>query len=90
MFEVGHEYRRRDLHAQYGGQGQGGISTPRSQPIILLFTSGRGEEHGYTDYWLDPDTLVYTGEGRYGDMVFVHGNVVIRDHAEDHLAREGF
>jgi hypothetical protein len=42
MFEVGRVYNRRlEIHQPYGGQRQGGISTPRDWPFIFLFT---GEE----------------------------------------------
>lgn len=51
MFVKGEVYRRRDLHALYGGQQQGGISTPSIHPIIFLFTSPLGEEYGYSDGW---------------------------------------
>ncbi len=37
MFKIGKIYRRADLHEQYGGQSQGGISTPRAHPFIMLF-----------------------------------------------------
>lgn len=48
MFEVGKEYKRSiDIHGVYGGQAQGGISTPKSYPVIFLFTSDEGEQHGY-------------------------------------------
>ena len=49
MFVQGQVYRRRDLHDQYGGQQQGGISTPANHPIILLFTGKSGQQNGYAD-----------------------------------------
>src|SRR5690606_41262286 len=45
----GNVYRRRHLHQLYGGQEQGGISTPSGHNMIFLFTSDRGREHGYQD-----------------------------------------
>jgi 5-methylcytosine-specific restriction enzyme A len=83
MFEVGRTYRRRDLHAAYGGQQQGGISTPAQHPFVLLFTGESGEQYGYRDGWDDDGTFWYTGEGQVGDMQFVRGNRAIRDHAAD-------
>jgi 5-methylcytosine-specific restriction enzyme A len=80
MFQVDLEYRRAALHAAYGGQAQGGISTARNHDIILLFTGGQGKAHGNSDYWLDDDTFIYTGEGQRGDMEFLRGNAAIRDH----------
>jgi 5-methylcytosine-specific restriction protein A len=82
MFEIGRSYsRRRDIHARYGGQGQGGISTPRDKPYIFLFTGESGEQYGYRDGWDAEGVFLYTGEGQRGDMEFVRGNRAIRDHA---------
>jgi 5-methylcytosine-specific restriction protein A len=81
-FEVGRTYRRRDIHAQYGGQRQGGISTPVRQPFILLFT-GTGEHYGHHDGWEANGVYRYSGEGQAGDMVFTGGNKAIRDHAKN-------
>lgn len=75
-------HRRRDLHAQLGGQRQGGISTPRRFPIVLLFTSDGGQEFGYYDRWSSKGTFFYTGEGQHGDMQWVRGNAAIRDHSD--------
>jgi 5-methylcytosine-specific restriction protein A len=83
MFVVGQEYRRRDLHVKYGGQQQGGISTPSDHPYIFLFSSPRGEEHGYADGPKPNGQYTYTGEGQRGDMEFSRGNRAIRDHAKD-------
>lgn len=80
MFEIGHEYRRRDLHAQYGGQQQGGISTPKGHPMVFLITGKSGAAYGYNDEWRD-GTFRYFGEGQRGDMQFVRGNRAILDHA---------
>ena len=81
MFEVGQVYRRRDLHDQFGGQNQGGISTPSGQPIIFVFTGDTGTQYGYQDGWSDDGTFRYTGEGQIGNMAFIRGNAAIRDHA---------
>ncbi len=51
LFIPGHMYRRRDLHAQYGGQRQGGISTPKRTRMIFLITGQSGLQHGYADQW---------------------------------------
>jgi 5-methylcytosine-specific restriction protein A len=80
MFIPGHLYRRSELHNRYGGQRQGGISTPAHHPLILLFTGASGEQHGYTDGWSGDGLFLYTGEGQQGDMMFVRGNAAIRDH----------
>lgn len=85
QFEVGRIYdRQRDLHANYGGQQQGGICTPTQHPLIFLFTGESGTQYGYTDGWDDADGVFsYTGEGQLGDMEFVRGNKAIRDHIAD-------
>jgi len=82
VFEVGRTYNRRaDIHGLYGGQMQGGISTPRRVTCVFLFTGPSGEQHGYRDGWNDDGVFLYTGEGQAGDMEFVRGNLAIRDHA---------
>ncbi len=84
MFEIGHIYNRREeIHAQYGGQEQGGISKPSGKPFIFLFTAETGAEYGYKDGWNKDGTFLYTGEGQVGDMGFVRGNRAIRDHKQD-------
>lgn len=84
LFEVGRIYdRRRDLHANYGGQQQGGISTPSEHPMIFVFTGESGTHYGYEDGWDDDGVFCYTGEGQRGDMTFTRGNLAIRDHLSD-------
>lgn len=98
MFSTGQSYRRRDLHARYGGQGQSGISTPSQYPIIFLFTKEgsiyddewnrdgtlEGEAGSlYDDGWNPDGTFRYSGQGQRGDMTFTRGNRAIRDHAHD-------
>ena len=85
-FKESEVYVRRELHDQYGGQRQGGISTPAPVPAIFLFTGATGQEHGYGfDRWQDTETFFYTGEGQpnQGDMTFTRGNKAIRDHHEN-------
>lgn len=83
MFVPGQIIRRRDLHSQYGGQGQGGISTPTNHPFIMLFTGESGLSHGYEDGWTETGIFLYSGEGQLGDMSFVRGNRALRDHLQD-------
>jgi 5-methylcytosine-specific restriction protein A len=82
-FNPGETYRRRDLHEKYGGQEQGGISTPAKYPIIMLFTGDSGEQYGYSDGWNTDDIFLYTGEGQVGDMEMIRGNRAIKDHVEN-------
>ena len=83
MFEIGKEYKRREeIHLPYGGQRQGGISTPKDKPYIFLFTSDSGGKHGYKDEYRDDGVFWYTGEGQIGDMEMVSGNKAILTHTE--------
>ena len=79
-WSAGQVYRRRDIHENFGGQRQGGISTPSVQPVILLFSGESGENYGYRDGIQADGTFWYTGEGQVGDMQWVRGNRAIRDH----------
>lgn len=80
-FKIGKLYdRSRDIHAHFGGQAQGGISTPRNAPYIFLFTGKSGEQYGYRDGWNEDGVFLYTGEGQVGDMTLVRGNKAIKDH----------
>ena len=80
QFEIGKVYnRQRDIHKQYGGQQQGGISTPRDYPMIFLFTAATGRQYGYSDHWED-EVFHYVGEGQRGDMEFKGGNRAVENH----------
>lgn len=84
--EIGDTVRRREIHAAYGGQQQGGIITPKSIPDILIITSPEsGARHGYDAFeGLQEDgSFLYTGEGQYGPQVFVRGNAALRDAAQN-------
>lgn len=81
MFIEGQKYSRlKDIHLNFGGQRQGGISTPANKPFIFIFTGKSGERHGYSDGWQSEGVFLYTGEGQVGDMEFHAGNAAIRDH----------
>mgnify|MGYP000991000094 CR=1 FL=1 len=80
---IGKEYKRKELHNYFGGQRQGGISTPRDHPMIFVFTNKRGKDFGYLDGWNDSGDFLYTGEGQKGDMKFQSGNKALRDHVTD-------
>jgi hypothetical protein len=86
-FEVGALYnRRQDIHGRYGGQTQGGISTPSSSPFVILFTGEGGSQHGYMDHWEHEDgenVLHYYGEGQVGDMKNERGNRAILEHLQN-------
>ena len=83
-FERGHEYHRAtQIHDRFGGQRQGGISTPQNSPFIFIFTGERGDQYGYRDDWNPDGTFSYTGEGQIGDMTFRAGNRAILEHAQN-------
>jgi len=78
----GDRVRRRAIHAVYGGQQQGGISTPRSIPDVLVFTDpSAGAKYGYDAFegLREDGSYAYTGEGQIGDQTFKSGNRAIRD-----------
>ena len=82
--EIGDTVLRREIHAAYGGQEQGGIITPKSIPDILVITSPEsGALHGYDAFeGLQEDgSFLYTGEGQRGPQVFARGNTALRDAA---------
>jgi 5-methylcytosine-specific restriction protein A len=85
VFERGRLYRRAELHEAWGGdtrvQAQGGILTPREEPVVLLITAVVGHDFGYTD-WRDADGVWhYYGAGQEGDMEWARGNRAVHDHA---------
>jgi 5-methylcytosine-specific restriction protein A len=51
--------------------------------VILLFSSPRGADYGYSDGWTSEGLYVYTGEGQRGDMTLDRGNAAILSHADD-------
>jgi len=79
-FDPGKAYKRSRLHDQLGGQRQRGISPCSKADVVLLFTSFSDTEAGYTDTIEEDGTVVYTGEGRNGDMTFTHGNKAVGQH----------
>ncbi|WP_219811882.1 hypothetical protein, partial [Parasaccharibacter apium] len=83
-FELHRSYHRRnDIHARFGGQQQGGISTPADAPGIFIFT-GHGAGHvGYQDAFEADGSFRYTGQGQLGDMRMISGNRAIRDHVQN-------
>lgn len=83
-FEVGALYnRQKQIHGVFGGQHQGGISTPKEHPLVIAFTGEAGVSHGYHDFWDDDEVFHYFGEGQVGDMKYVAGNRAIGEHAKD-------
>jgi 5-methylcytosine-specific restriction protein A len=83
VFEKDRIYRRRDIHALYGEQQQGGISTPKKLPVIFIFTGDSGKLYGYKDDWNEDGLFHYTGEGQEGNMEYRRGNQAVRDHVKN-------
>ncbi|MBW8312085.1 MAG: HNH endonuclease [Rhizobium sp.] len=80
-FEIGGLYSRREhIHSRFGGQMQGGISTPKNFPYIFLFTGEVGQGHGYRDRWETDNRFHYYGEGQSEDMTYTGGNRAILRH----------
>lgn len=73
-------YKRSDIHDQYGGNRQGGISPSARNPFIFIFSGKTGQQYGYRDGWDNPNIFSYTGEGQIGDMKFVKGNLALKEH----------
>lgn len=73
-------YYRRDIHSEYGGSYQSGISPSAQFPYIFIFSGHSGKQYGYEDRWENPDVFSYSGEGKIGDMKFTKGNKALRDH----------
>ena len=79
-FKQGQIYVRRKIHEKAGGQEQGGISTPRSIPAILLFRKEQAVGYEQDDGWHIDGFYHFTGEGQSFDMQMTRGNKAIRDH----------
>ena len=79
--QIGSEYKRSELHKYYGGQSQGGISTPTKYKYVFIIAyKNSGKDFGYEDGWdEDRNFYLYTGEGQVGNMKFLRGNKAIRD-----------
>lgn len=82
--EIGDTVRRREIHNAFSGQQQGGISTPKSIPDILIFTDPKeGAKFGYDKFegLREDGSYSYTGEGQEGHHEFLRGNKALRDAA---------
>tara|TARA_Y100001935_G_scaffold77491_1_gene64714 strand:- start:43 stop:1149 length:1107 start_codon:yes stop_codon:yes gene_type:complete len=82
--KIGEKIKRKKIHDLFGGQREGGISTPKvHKDMIFIFSDPKeGEKYGYHDGW-DGSSFYYFGEGQLGDMEFVKGNKAILNHKEN-------
>lgn len=75
---------RKNLHDEFGGPREGGISPSARTPNIFLFTDPPvGRLHGYFDGWGLDGYFHYSGEGQRGDQRMVRGNKAVRDQGID-------
>lgn len=80
----GEHYKRAEIHDQFGGNRQRGISASAKESIIFIFSGSSGTQYGYSDGWNENKTLfMYTGEGQVGDQTFTMGNKALRDHVNN-------
>ena len=79
MFNSGELYKRSEIHDQYGGNRQTGISNCPSNGLIFIFTKPKKSQDVYIDEWKN-DYFYYSGEGRVGDMQMTGGNKAIWEH----------
>lgn len=84
--QISGRYLRKELHDEFKGQRQYGISTPADRPFVLIFTDTETEKYGYSDRFLDNGIFVYSGEGQQGDMTMDGGNERILNHQENNDA----
>ncbi len=84
--EVGQKLKRREVHALFGGQTQGGISTPVNSKNVLIFTDPKsGSSYGYDKHegLREDGSYAYTGEGQVGDQTMIRGNKAILETAKN-------
>jgi len=79
MFNPGEQYKRSELHDQFGGNRQSGISNCKNNDLIFIFTKEKKDQDVYIDEWRD-DYFYYSGEGRVGPMTMTGGNEAILNH----------
>lgn len=80
---VGEPIKRKEVHARYGGSGQGGICPSAQTDVVLLFTNpSRGSQHGYDDGWGKGGCYHYSGQGREGDQEWTANNIAVLEHVQ--------
>src|SRR5690348_8626303 len=84
QFIVGRLYKRSNIHDDFGGSRQSGISPSRKAPAVFIFTGESGKQYGYMDSWDElHEVFTYTGEGQTGAMRMRAGNSAIYNHIDD-------
>tara|TARA_Y100001970_G_C14107613_1_gene789054 strand:- start:30 stop:1250 length:1221 start_codon:yes stop_codon:yes gene_type:complete len=82
FFEKGKTYKRSELHDNYGGDRQKGITNCVDYPIIFLFSNPSKKQDLYIDKKNDK-LFYYSGEGVNGDMTMTKGNKSVWNHEEN-------
>lgn len=83
---IGRKLKRREIHTLFGGQRQGGISTPVNSGNVLIFTDPKsGAKYGYDKHegLREDGSYAYTGEGQVGDQLMLRGNKAIFESAQN-------
>lgn len=66
---AGNIYVRKEIHAEFGGSHQGGITPTKDSNKVFIWSNESGPHHGYQDGWSDDGKLYfYTGAGQNGDQ----------------------
>jgi hypothetical protein len=75
---------RKQLHEDWGGRRQGGISPSSASPNVFIFWEPAiGEKHGYYDEFRADGSFYYTGKGQYGDQKMHDANAALLNHVRD-------
>jgi len=65
----GNIYVRKEIHAEFGGSQQGGITPTKDSKKVFIWSNESGPHHGYQDGWSgDGKVYYYTGAGQDGDQ----------------------
>lgn len=78
--------RRAEVHLRFGGQMQGGISTSRTSPNVMIFADPvRSKDHGYDVFegQQSDGSFHYTGQGQLGNMTLTGPNKRVLDAASN-------
>jgi hypothetical protein len=87
----GDKIKRTELHRQFGGSRQSGISPSAQSANVFFFSDlSSGEQHGYLDDWKSDGYFHYVGEGQRGDQRMTGGNRAILEASRNDRTLRGF
>lgn len=72
-YTVGQRIKRTEIHDQFGGNPQCGISSSGQVDAVFLFTGDDGN-NPYQDVWISETEFEYSGQGRRGNQNFNRSN----------------